>query len=146
VAAMSAVRGAGRRCDLLALPTAQTYGPVCLRPPGPLPGPAHSPEGPPSVDELRLPVGLLNVAVQLADLLRQVVRLLLQARHLQRRDPLDLADAVAVRLLAAAGDGGSDQGVLLHQPVAARDGGRPRASVRKLRAQGRYVDLGRQGL
>ncbi len=67
----------GNRCDLVALPAARGCGPVCLRPPGPHAGAPRSPGAPPSVDEIGLPVHLLDLRVELADLLREVVRLLL---------------------------------------------------------------------
>src|SRR5262249_37768406 len=59
--------------------------------------------GTPLVD-FDLPVGLLNEHVQLTDLLRQVVRLLLQLGDGDRRYPLDFLHAVTIRLLTASLD------------------------------------------
>jgi hypothetical protein len=48
-----------------------------------------------------LPTRFLDGGVQLPDLLRQVVHLLLQGRHVHHGDPVDLFHPVAIRWLRA---------------------------------------------
>src|SRR5437899_9031402 len=111
------VRNEGRSCSGSALPTAPISQPGIFTARRPGARARRSPGVPPS-DELGVPVGLLDHSVELANALGHVVGLLLQFWHVEDRLPLDLAQAVALRLLARAGDRGDEQRMLLLHHVA----------------------------
>lgn len=100
-----AIRGAesvvlSGRCVLGVKPTRARSG-TAIRPrmftvPWPGAGTAHSPEAPPSFPQFSCPVRFLNPSVELADLLGQIFRLLLQLRGIKLRHPLDLAEPVPI--------------------------------------------------
>src|SRR5581483_1897228 len=105
-----------------------------------MPGRHATPEVPPSTAELGAPIRFLDLSVELANLLREIVGLLLELRHLERRDPFDLAYAVAVRLFLRAGDRRRVERVLRDEHVAMCDRFGERSPVAELRLQVGAVD------
>src|SRR5262249_25583980 len=97
-----------------------------------LAGTPRSPEIPPSIADAHLPVRFLNQAVELADLLCEIVRLLLQLRDFERCTPLDLATPVAVGLLVGTADGCDEKRMLASERITMRNGVGKRSPIREL--------------